>query len=134
MVVREALGWTRGGLGRSLRLLPCAVATITVRPSDVTGPCSTPEHTQVWLKLLPSGPVTVFYSCQLVCPTHMPHVQLDLYYNGFCNSVLWQLFHYVPLNIDSWQKMAEHRAMQMQWQAYQVDQGCKGPGTRDRVQ
>ena len=46
--------------------------------------------------------------------------QLDLYYNGFCNSVLWQLFHYVPLNIDSWQKMAEHRAMQMQWQAYQV--------------
>ena len=46
--------------------------------------------------------------------------QLDLYYNGFCNTVLWQLFHYVPLNIDSWQKMAEHRAMQMQWQAYQV--------------
>ncbi|PNH02184.1 Alpha,alpha-trehalose-phosphate synthase [UDP-forming] 1, partial [Tetrabaena socialis] len=44
----------------------------------------------------------------------------DLYYNGFCNSVLWQLFHYVPLNIDSWQKMAEHRAMEMQWQAYQV--------------
>ena len=49
-----------------------------------------------------------------------PLVQLDLYYNGFCNTVLWQLFHYVPLNIDSWQKMAEHRAMQMQWQAYQV--------------
>ena len=47
-------------------------------------------------------------------------LQLDLYYNGFCNTVLWQLFHYVPLNIDSWQKMAEHRAMQMQWQAYQV--------------
>ena len=23
----------------------------------------------------------------------------DLHYNGFCNSVLWQLFHYVPLNI-----------------------------------
>lgn len=46
--------------------------------------------------------------------------QLDLYYNGFCNSVLWQLFHYVPLNIDSFQKMSEHRAMQMQWQAYQV--------------
>jgi len=47
-------------------------------------------------------------------------MQLDMYYNGFCNSVLWQLFHYVPLNIDSWQKMSEHRAMQMQWQAYQV--------------
>lgn len=45
---------------------------------------------------------------------------MDLHYNGFCNSVLWQLFHYVPLNIDSWLKMSEHRAMQMQWQAYQV--------------
>lgn len=54
-------------------------------------------------------------------PVHAPVcAQLDLYYNGFCNSVLWQLFHYVPLNIDSWQKMAEHKAMQMQWQAYQV--------------
>jgi hypothetical protein len=44
-----------------------------------------------------------------------------MYYNGFCNSVLWQLFHYVPLNIDSWLKMSEHKAMQMQWQAYQVN-------------
>ncbi len=47
-------------------------------------------------------------------------LQLDMYYNGFCNSVLWPLFHYVPLNIDSWLKMSEHRAMQLQWQAYQV--------------
>jgi trehalose 6-phosphate synthase/phosphatase len=46
-----------------------------------------------------------------------------MYYNGFCNSVLWQLFHYVPLNIDNWQKMSEQRAMQMQWQAYQVGVG-----------
>ncbi|GAX74440.1 hypothetical protein CEUSTIGMA_g1889.t1 [Chlamydomonas eustigma] len=53
-------------------------------------------------------------------PVWIDPTLLDLYYNGFCNSVLWQLFHYVPLNIDSWQKMAEHRAMQMQWQAYQV--------------
>lgn len=59
--------------------------------------------------------------------------QLDLYYNGFCNSVLWQLFHYVPLNIDTFQKMAEHRAMQMQWQAYQVgglEGGLRGAGAR----
>ncbi|MEW5311818.1 MAG: hypothetical protein WDW38_003503 [Sanguina aurantia] len=53
-------------------------------------------------------------------PVWIDATLVDLYYNGFCNSVLWQLFHYVPLNIDSWQKMAEHRAMQMQWQAYQV--------------
>ncbi len=46
---------------------------------------------------------------------------LDLYYNGFCNSVLWQLFHYVPLDsLDSWGRMTEHRTMQMQWQAYQT--------------
>ncbi|KAF5827092.1 glycosyltransferase family 20-domain-containing protein [Dunaliella salina] len=53
-------------------------------------------------------------------PVWIDPTLLDMYYNGFCNSVLWQLFHYVPLNIDSWQKMSEHRAMQMQWQAYQV--------------
>ncbi len=56
--------------------------------------------------------------CVCVCMCHT--LQLDMYYNGFCNSVLWQLFHYVPLNIDSWLKMSEHKAMQMQWQAYQV--------------
>lgn len=43
---------------------------------------------------------------------------LDLYYNGFCNSVLWQLFHYVPINLDSWQRVTEHQTMQMQWMAY----------------
>ena len=37
-------------------------------------------------------------------------VQVDLHYNGFCNSVLWQLFHYVPLNIDS--KLSETRTLQ----------------------
>ena len=51
-------------------------------------------------------------------PAHLPW-QLDLYYNGFCNSALLQLFHDAPLNLDSWQETTEHRAMQMQWQAYQ---------------
>jgi len=44
---------------------------------------------------------------------------LDLYYNGFCNSVLWQLFHYVPLQLDGWQRVTEHQTLQMQWGAYQ---------------
>eukprot|EP00878_Enallax_costatus_P027615 GHUV01029750.1.p1 GENE.GHUV01029750.1~~GHUV01029750.1.p1 ORF type:complete len:669 (+),score=134.14 GHUV01029750.1:399-2405(+) len=44
---------------------------------------------------------------------------LDLYYNGFCNSVLWQLFHYVPLQLDGWQRVQEHQTLQMQWGAYQ---------------
>ena len=44
--------------------------------------------------------------------------QVDLHYNGFCNSVLWQLFHYVPLNIDS--KLSETRTLQFQWAAHQA--------------
>ena len=27
--------------------------------------------------------------------------QADLYYNGFCNDVLWPLFNYIPLSINS---------------------------------
>ena len=42
---------------------------------------------------------------------------MDLHYNGFCNSVLWQLFHYVPLNMDS--KLSETRTLQFQWAAHQ---------------
>ena len=40
-----------------------------------------------------------------------PPPQVDLHYNGFCNTVLWQLFHYVPLNIDS--KLSETRTLQV---------------------
>lgn len=57
---------------------------------------------------------------------------LDLYYNGFCNSVLWQLFHYVPLQLDGWQRLGEHQTLQMQWGAYQqvrqVPDGVWGGG------
>jgi trehalose 6-phosphate synthase/phosphatase len=42
---------------------------------------------------------------------------VDLHYNGFCNSVLWALFHYVPLNIET--KLSETRTLQFQWAAYQ---------------
>ena len=49
-------------------------------------------------------------------------LQVDLHYNGFCNSVLWQLFHYVPLNIDS--KLSETRTLQFQWAAHQVRVPC----------
>ncbi len=88
--------------------------------------------------LMQEGCIPVWIDPTLVCvvfsaavwkarsrDVHCPKLQLDMYYNGFCNSVLWQLFHYVPLNIDSWQKMSEQRAMQMQWQAYQVQ--CSHP-------
>ena len=44
-------------------------------------------------------------------------VQVDLHYNGFCNSVLWQLFHYIPLNLES--KLSDTRTLNFQWEAHQ---------------
>jgi trehalose-6-phosphate synthase len=40
----------------------------------------------------------------------------DLYYNGFCNGVLWQLFHYVPVQTDF--KLSETHTLEQQWSAY----------------
>lgn len=51
-------------------------------------------------------------------PVYLEQKTCDLHYNGFCNSVLWQLFHYVPLNIDS--KLSETRMLQFQWGAHQL--------------
>ncbi|KAK9830458.1 hypothetical protein WJX72_011880 [[Myrmecia] bisecta] len=50
-------------------------------------------------------------------PVYLDPKTVDLHYNGFCNSVLWQLFHYVPLNMDS--KLSETRTLQFQWAAHQ---------------
>lgn len=44
-------------------------------------------------------------------------MQVDLHYNGFCNSVLWQLFHYIPLNLES--KLSDTRTLNFQWKAHQ---------------
>ena len=44
-------------------------------------------------------------------------LQVDLHYNGFCNSVLWQLFHYIPLNLES--KLSDTRTLNLQWKAHQ---------------
>lgn len=30
--------------------------------------------------------------------------------------MLWQLFHYVPLDNDGWRRMTEHHTMQRQWE------------------
>ncbi|BDA46931.1 probable alpha,alpha-trehalose-phosphate synthase [UDP-for [Coccomyxa sp. Obi] len=51
-------------------------------------------------------------------PVYLDPKVFDLHYNGFCNSVLWQLFHYVPLNMDS--KLSETRTLQFQWAAHQA--------------
>ncbi|GAB4814718.1 hypothetical protein N2152v2_001764 [Parachlorella kessleri] len=51
-------------------------------------------------------------------PVYLDPHTVDLHYNGFCNTVLWQLFHYVPLNIDC--KLSETRTLAAQWAAHQV--------------
>lgn len=44
----------------------------------------------------------------------------DLFYNGFCNNVLWPLLHYIPLSmLDSQASVAEQ-----QWTAYKVARAC----------
>ncbi len=68
----------------------------------------------IWKALLP---LVVTADAATACPTAAPPLQVDLHYNGFCNSVLWQLFHYVPLNIET--KLSETRTLQFQWAAHQ---------------
>ena len=91
------------------------VTRTAARPRPAVQRCVAPPATGAW-------PAT--------SPYHTPGAQVDLHYNGFCNSVLWQLFHYVPLNIDS--KLSETRTLQFQWAAHQARRPrlappCRGP-------
>jgi trehalose 6-phosphate synthase/phosphatase len=54
-------------------------------------------------KLKALGSIPVFLSSELC----------DLFYNGFCNDLLWPLFHYIPLPIDA------IKAHDKQFRAYQ---------------
>lgn len=42
-------------------------------------------------------------------PVYLSRSEVDLYYNGYCNNVLWPLFHYVPLSFES--KLSETKNM-----------------------
>jgi trehalose 6-phosphate synthase/phosphatase len=42
-------------------------------------------------------------------PIYLSRSEVDLYYNGYCNNVLWPLFHYVPLSFES--KLSETKNM-----------------------
>lgn len=50
-------------------------------------------------------------------PIYLSRSEVDLYYNGYCNNILWPLFHYVPLSFES--KLSETKNMGLQWSAYQ---------------
>lgn len=49
-------------------------------------------------------------------PVYLKEEDAELYYNGFCNDVLWPLFHYVPLPIVS--SDGERKFDAKYWQAY----------------
>ena len=49
-------------------------------------------------------------------PVYLTKTQVELYYNGYCNNVLWSLFHYVPLSFEA--KLSEDTNMHAQWLAY----------------
>ena len=49
-------------------------------------------------------------------PVYLTKSQVELYYNGYCNNVLWSLFHYVPLSFEA--KLSEDTNMHAQWLAY----------------
>ena len=50
------------------------------------------------------------------CPVFLDSRTFDLYYNGYCNSVLWQLFHYVMLQQET--ELGEKMHHEEQWEAY----------------
>eukprot|EP00854_Cymbomonas_tetramitiformis_P000752 gene752-1225_t len=49
-------------------------------------------------------------------PVYLDEDVVELYYNGYCNNVLWPLFHYVPLPLEA--RLAETKNLQTQWSAY----------------
>ena len=85
------------------------------------------QHTTRWVgwpgECLPEGPERDAVGQELCeaphpcAPVWIPKDTLDLYYNGFCNAVLWQLFHYVPVQMDF--RLAETHTLTQEWLAYQ---------------
>lgn len=51
-------------------------------------------------------------------PVYLDARLMDKYYNGFCNDVLWPLFHYVPLPM--YQAGAEKKFDASLWEAYKA--------------
>lgn len=49
-------------------------------------------------------------------PVFLDENTVDQYYNGYCNNVLWPLFHYIGLPTED--RLAATRSLQSQWAAY----------------
>ncbi|QDZ24229.1 alpha,alpha-trehalose-phosphate synthase [Chloropicon primus] len=50
------------------------------------------------------------------CPVYLDADTTDLFYNGYCNSILWQLFHYIALQQEG--TLSETETVQDQYEAY----------------
>ena len=50
------------------------------------------------------------------CPVYLDEQTTDLFYNGYCNSVLWQLFHYIALQQET--EVSESQTVHDQYEAY----------------
>lgn len=59
---------------------------------------------------------TRFFDEMSCYPVFLTEEDADLYYNGFCNNILWPLFHYVPLPIISTE--GERKFDAKYWHAY----------------
>ncbi|KAL2622411.1 hypothetical protein R1flu_002616 [Riccia fluitans] len=51
-------------------------------------------------------------------PVFLDDVTVDQYYNGYCNNVLWPLFHYIGLPQED--RLAATRSLQSQFKAYKL--------------
>ena len=94
-----------GGLATALRGIATDVQFVWVGWLGADVPPA--ERPRVAERLMREhGCYPVFLDAQLV----------DRYYNGFCNDVLWPLFHYVPL--PAYQAGAEKKFDALLWEAY----------------
>ena len=60
------------------------------------------------------GGLTTFLERQDCVPVLLDQDTADQYYNGFSNTVLWPLFHYIPLSMLAY----DTTVAEEQWQAY----------------
>ena len=118
-----------GGLATALRGIATDVEFVWVGWLGADVPPA--ERPRVAERLMREhGCYPVFLDAQLV----------DRYYNGFCNDVLWPLFHYVPL--PAYQAGAEKKFDARLWEAYKEANASvrrcgprglvRGPADRER--
>lgn len=57
------------------------------------------------------------FEMQGCVPVFLDDDTVDQYYNGYCNNVLWPLFHYIGLPQDD--RLAATRSLDSQFKAYE---------------